>query len=119
MHPRLRTPWPAFAAAGWAAALLLAAFVAPLYSSEAVDSAGTVTHSSDTLVGVNGAGIALVIAVPLVAVLLGVVALRLGHRAAAWAIVGVLAAFCLVSLLSIGVFVAPVAILLGAAIRRA
>jgi hypothetical protein len=102
----------------WAAALLVAAFVVPVYGSDTADDAGAISRGGETLVAVNGAGIALVVAVPLVAAVLGVLALRTGHRAAVWTIVGVLAAFCLVSILSIGAFVAPVAILLGLAARR-
>jgi hypothetical protein len=67
---------------------------------------------------VNGTGVALVLAVPLLAVAVTAAALRRGHRSAAWGIVAGLAAFSLVSILSIGVFVAPVAILLAVAVAR-
>jgi ACR3 family arsenite efflux pump ArsB len=116
---RRSTSWLTAGATAWAAALLVAAFVAPVYSSDAVDGTGAETHGTDTLVGANGTGIALVVAAPLLAAVLGWVAIRHGQRAAAWAIVAVLVAFCLVSVLSIGVFVAPVALLLGLAARRA
>jgi hypothetical protein len=112
-------PWAAVAAIAWAAALLVAGFVAPVYESDGVDSAGRATHSADTLVEANGTGVAFVLAAPLVAALLAAVALRYGKRTAAWGIVAGLAAFCVVSLLSIGTFIAPVAILLALAARRA
>lgn len=112
-------PWPAVAAIAWAAALVVASFVAPVYRSDAVDESGRVTHPTDTLVAVNGPGIAVVLAAPLLAALLAALALHYGKRTAAWGIIAGLAAFCVVSLLSIGTFVAPVAILLAVAARRA
>jgi hypothetical protein len=105
-----RAGWPVVAAAVWAAGLIVAAFVAPVYESD--------PPGSDTLVDVNGTGVALVLAVPLLAVAVTAAALRRGHRSAAWGIVAGLAAFSLVSILSIGVFVAPVAILLAVAVAR-
>ena len=106
--------WLSGAALAWAVALLVGAFLVAVYESDS--SAGGTT--SDTLVAVNGAGSAAVVAVPLVAAALVLLALRTGHRTVAWAIVGVLVAFCLVAILTIGVFVAPAAILLGLAVQR-
>ena len=61
--------WWAFglASAGvlWTAALIPGAFFLPAYSGESATSAGTTAHTTDTLVGVNGAWV-----VPPLAVLL-------------------------------------------------
>ena len=93
-------------------ALIVAGFVAPAYQSDGLSSSGEVTHSADTLVGVNGRGVVFVLAVPLVATLLVGCALwlhsRRGALLIAWTVTGLLAAFTLLALLSIGLFVLPV-----------
>jgi hypothetical protein len=93
----------------WSIGLLVAALIAPVYGSA-------------TLVDENGRGVLLVVAVPAVIAVAVWIALRRkcsrGGRVshyAAWVCVWVLAAFCVVGLLSIGVFVAPVAVLLARA----
>lgn len=93
----------------WSIGLLAAALAAPLYGSA-------------TLVDENGRGVLLVLAVPAVISLAVGIALwrkcTRGGRVSgyvAWACVSILAAFCLVGILTIGVFVAPVAVLLARA----
>ena len=100
-------------AAVWGAGLLAAVAVIPVYSSSGTSSSGSVTHGSATLVGVNGWGVLLVAAVPLVAtVMVGGALWRRGSRPGtgvlAWTIGGLLAVFNVLALLSIGVFVIPV-----------
>jgi len=96
-------------ALAWSIGLLIAALVAPVYGPA-------------TLVDENGRGVLLVVAVPAVTSVAVWIALRRkctrGGRVSgyvAWACVWVLGAFCLVGILSIGVFVAPVAVLLARA----
>jgi len=54
-----RKGWWAFGLASigvlWTAALIPGAFFLPAYSGESASSTGTTTHTTDTLVGVNGA----------------------------------------------------------------
>jgi hypothetical protein len=108
----------------WSAFVLASAFWAPAYQGETATSGGTVTHTSATLVGVNGLRAALLLAVPLVLTLAAVIALHLrcarGSRAgtiAAWLAVGVLGALTLVGAASIGVYVVPTLLLLVVAGR--
>jgi len=96
----------------WGAGLLATAVVVPVYSSSGASSPGSVTYSSATLVGVNGWGVLLASAVPLVATLVVGGALwwrgsRPGAGVLAWTIAGLLAVFNVLALLSIGVFVVP------------
>ena len=107
----------AAAALTWSVGLILAALVAPVYGSN---------YGSRTLIDENGQGVLLIVALP--AVVCVVVGIALWHKNArrgrfsgyvAW--VGALAvgALSLAGILTIGVFIAPVAILLAraAAIR--
>jgi hypothetical protein len=75
-------------------------------------STGEVTFGSDTLVGANGLGVVVVLAVPLMVTVLVGCALRLrAHRAGlpvAWTLTGLLAVFTLLAMMSIGVFMIPV-----------
>lgn len=93
-------------------ALVVAGFVVPVYRSTSVSSSGALTDGSDTLVGVNGVGVVFVLGVPLLATVLVASALwsrsRRGALAIAWTLTGLLAAFNLLAMLSIGVFVLPV-----------
>lgn len=93
----------------WSIGLLVTALVAPVYGSA-------------TLVDENGRGVLLVVAVP--AVISAAVWIALRRKCSrggdisgyvAWACVSVLAAFCVAGILTIGVFVAPVAVLLARA----
>jgi len=94
----------------WSIGLVVAALVAPVYGSA-------------TLIEENGRGVLLVVSVP--AFISAVAWIALWRRCTrggrisgqvAWACVGVLAAFSLVGILTIGVFVAPVALLLARAV---
>ena len=93
----------------WSIGVLVAAVVAPVYGSA-------------TLVDDNGPGVLLVVAVP--AAISAAVWIALWRKCTrgkrlsgyvAWTCVWVLAGFCLVAILSIGIFVAPVAVLLACA----
>lgn len=111
-------------AAGYSLVLLLAAAVVPVYgtasSGASVSGDGTVVTESSTgsatLVQVNGAGALLLVAVPLA--ITAVVALLLRRRAtrseyvAAWIVTLLYAGLCVLALLSIGIFLAPVALVL-------
>lgn len=91
--------------------LVVAGFVAPAYSTQGSSSSGGVSRGSATLVAVNGVGVLLVLAIPLLLTLAVGAALLLGRpwgRALAWTLTGVLAVFNVLALLSIGVFVVPV-----------
>jgi hypothetical protein len=94
----------------WSIGLLAAALLAPAYGST-------------TLVQENGSGVLLVVAVP--AVISVAVWLALWRKCTrggrvsgvvAWACVSTLAAFCVLALFSIGIFVVPVAALLACAV---
>jgi len=120
-----RTTWLLLAlAALWGAALVVAALTVPSGTVTVVTTAGPshafVAHRSDpTLVAENGIKVLALVAVPLVAVLGvgGSLALRRrrgrpGAGPVAWALTTVVGAICLVGLLTIGIFVIPVAALL-------
>lgn len=113
-------------AAVYGAGLLVAGFVVPVYGSESVSVSGTVgpavtTTSAETvtrhaesatLVAVNGAWAAVVLAAPLVATLLVAVGLRLrdrrGAMPAAWILTGLLGVLNMLAMLTVGVFLLPV-----------
>ena len=93
----------------WSIGLLVAALVAPVYGSA-------------TLVDDTGARVLLVVAVP--AVISATAWVALWRKCArdnrvsgyvAWTCVWVLAAFCVLAILSIGIFVAPAVVLLAGA----
>lgn len=119
-----RAVWLTVAAFAWGAALVVAAFVVPVYdsASDSVPSGAPGDPASATLVGVNGLGVVVPVAVPAVVAALVGVALRhkrmRGGRASAivaWSLIGALGAGCLVAILSIGLFAAPVAGMLAGA----
>jgi hypothetical protein len=96
-------------ALGWGVILIAGALVVPVYGSA-------------TLVGENGAGVLVPVAIPAVVsaavwVALHVQCSRGGHFAAlvARVLIAALCAFCLVAILSIGVYVLPVVAFLAAA----
>lgn len=99
----------------WSAALIIGAFFVPVYQS-AKTPARHAPPSPDTLAGVNGPGVAAVIAVPLLVVLLTGIALWLSPRKVAlviaWTGTGLLIAFNLMAMMSIGIFVLPVTVAL-------
>lgn len=101
-------------ALGWSAALIVAAVVLPVYSSQSSSSTNVVTGDSGTLVEVNGAAVVITVAVPLVlsVAVIGALWLRGRRRGAgplAWVCAGLCAAFALIAMLSIGPLVLPVA----------
>jgi hypothetical protein len=109
--------------ATWGVAVVVAGFVAPMYESTSGSSSGGVTHGTGTLVGVNGLGVVVVLAVPLVvtlAVASALCSVRWGAVAFAWTLTGLLAVFNLLAMLSIGVFLLPVtaALFVACAIHR-
>jgi hypothetical protein len=110
------------AASAYGVALVVAAFVAPVYETDSGSSTGQTGRAYDTLVGENGLGAAAVLAVPLLVTLAVGCALWLGsHRWAlpvAWTLTGLLAAANLVAMLSVGVFVLPVTTALVLACAR-
>ncbi len=106
------------AATVWGVALVVAALVAPVYS--VMGSSGA--HTTATLVEANGEGVLLISAVPLAIAVVVWLALhrfcttgRRGARNVAWALVILLAGFCLLA--SVGLFALPAAALLAAAAR--
>jgi hypothetical protein len=122
-----RAEWIALVVAlFWSAALLVAAVLTPAYQSTTETSSGTVTHGSATLVNENGAGVLLIIGMPLLVTLMVGYALwrrgaRRGAGPVAWTLTGLLAGFNLVAMLSIGPFIVPVTACLAVActIRQA
>lgn len=96
----------------------------PVYSGERNASVSGLVRATSTLVGENGAGVLAAVALP--AALTALVGLALHHKRSrasrsggyvAWGLVGLLAAFSVLAMFSIGAFVLPVALLLaGAAI---
>lgn len=101
------------AALGWGLALIGGALLVPVYGSES---------ASATLVDENGAAVLIPVAVPALIAALVWVALWRGSRASgyvAWSLIGALGVFCLLAILSIGLFALPVAVLLALAAARA
>ena len=108
-------------AAAYGVALVVAAFVLPVYASDSSSSSGETSRGSDTLVGVNGPGVALVLAVPLLVTLAVGFALWQRSRWAlpiTWSLTGLLAALNLLAMLSVGIFVLPVTAALVLACAR-
>jgi hypothetical protein len=119
-------------AAGWGATLVIGALVVPAYSSSrsaTVAISGSPpttaivtpprTSTARTLVDVNGLRVLAIVAIPLLAVGLVTMALRTRRVKMAWSVTAVVIALTLVGILTIGVFVLPVAVLLGVACGRA
>lgn len=115
-----RNAWIALGVAVvWGLLLVVAAFVAPVYSTSsgsAVDgtdgTVATTAEGSATLVGVNGYGVLLVISVPLVAALVVAWALARGRRRLGWVVTSVLCVLNVLALLSVGIFFVPVTLAL-------
>jgi hypothetical protein len=108
-----RTPSIAMlSAAVWGLGLVVAGFLVPVYQTESTSASGKLMKGTETLVGVNGPGVVVVLAVPLLAAVLVACALLLRNRRGAlpvaWALTGLLAVFNLLGMLTIGVFVVPV-----------
>lgn len=110
----------------WSIGLVVAAVVAPAYSSSSASSSGSATHTSATLVEENGLRVLAPVSVPLLAV--GAVTFSLRRRrrhekpgagALAWTVVALLGGFTFLAMFTIGVFILPVAGLVTAACARA
>lgn len=111
-------------AAFWGAILLAGAFFFPAFSSAgeevpavgAVTEAPVTTHTTAALAGVSGADAIAAAGVPLLAAVAVAVALRLSSRRGAvpvaWILTGLLAAFNLLTMASVGLFFLPVTVAL-------
>ncbi len=127
------------AAALWSVGLIVAAIVAPAYDSTAVSSSPTsgagghaatnmaqaYTHTSATLVQVNGLKVLAPVGLPLLATVVVSLTLRRRRRKAksgagplAWTVTALVAGVALLGMLSIGPFIVPVAVLLGVTCGR-
>jgi hypothetical protein len=99
-------------AAAYGVALVAAGFLAPVYESSSSSSSGGDTDSTETLVGANGNGVVFTLLIPLLVTVVVAVALSLrprrGALPVAWTFTGLLGAFNLVAMLSIGIFIIPV-----------
>lgn len=112
--------WLAAAAFAWSLALIAAAFAVPVYRGTIATSHGGLSSTSATLVALNGPLVLVPVCVPVVLTVLIWLAL---HRKcarqsrvaslAASAGIALLAAFNVVALFTIGVFVLPVTLLLA------
>jgi hypothetical protein len=101
----------------WSALLVVGALVLPAYgtsSQSATLDTGTgaastapVTTGTETLVGVNGEGVLVVVGIPLVVTLLVGAALAFRRRRIGWVLTSVLGLFTLLAMLSIGIFIVP------------
>ena len=110
-------------AAVWSLGLVIAGSVLPVYNGESITNADGVTFVSETLVAQNGAWVLIPVTAPLL--VCGVVALALRRRRVAsgghsvrvaWAAVGLLSVFTLLSIPSIGLFIIPVVAVLARAV---
>lgn len=99
-------------AAMWGLGLVVAGFLVPAYQSTEMSSSGELTQSTETLVGMNGPGVVVVLSVPFLATLLVAAALLARSRRAAlpfaWGLTALLALFNLLGMLTIGIFILPV-----------
>jgi len=115
-RPRVGT-WVALGVAGlWGLGLLIAAVTVPVSSGSTVGASGVV-ESSATLVEENGDGVLAIVAIPLVVSLGVALALvyryqtsRPGAGVVAPVLTGLVLILCLLGMLTIGVFMVPVAI---------
>jgi hypothetical protein len=111
--------WLTVAAFGWSLALVVGAFVVPVYSGSGASTISGSFSTNVTLVAQNGLAVLLPVAVPAGLTLFVWIAL---HRkcsrnsrvagVAASAAIAVLAAFNTLALFSIGIFIMPVTLLL-------
>ena len=102
--------------------LNVAGFLFPLYATQKVSSSGKVVQGSATLVDENDPGVVVVLGVRLLVALVVAAALsRRARPAAALAgtLVGLLAVFTLLAMMSIGLFILPVTVALVVACASA
>jgi hypothetical protein len=104
-------------------ALVVAGFLAPMYSTATVSESGEEIYGTDTLVGANGLGVIAVLGVPVLGTLAVGSALWWGRRGAmavAWTLAGLLAAFTVLAMASIGLLIIPItaALLVACAAHR-
>jgi hypothetical protein len=121
-QPSRTVLWALLFAAVYSAAIIVAGFVVPMYSSTSVSSSDIVKVGSATLVGENGLHVIFTISIPLLLTLAVWAALRKGGRRGArriaWTITWLLALFNLAALMSIGLYIMPVTIALFVACSR-
>jgi hypothetical protein len=116
-------PWTRTAATAlsfalvWSALLVVGALVLPAYgtaSQSATEDTGTgatstapVTTGTETLVGVNGQGVLIVVGIPLLVTMLVAAALAFRRRRIGWVLTCILGLFNLLAMLSVGIFFLP------------
>ncbi len=118
-------PWSRTAATAlsfalvWSALLVVGALVLPAYgtSSQSAtadmgDGTGAqtitpVTTGTETLVGVNGPGVLIVVGIPLIVTMLVAAALAFRRRRLGWVLTSILGFFTLLAMMSIGIFILP------------
>jgi len=112
-----RSRWLLFPAALWSVGLVVAALLVPVYDTGASQPGRSASSVSTTLVQMNGMSVLIPVGVPLAVV--GLVAAALGHRRSrgkqgagvlAWIFAGLLGLLALFGMLTIGIFVLPVAV---------
>ena len=109
-------------AAVWSVALIVLALVAPAYqtgsdsATMAPDGTTTITTGTTgtaTMVQVNGIWVVLLLCIPLAVTGLVALLLRFADRTeariGAWALTLLLCGFCVLGLMSVGLFIAPIA----------
>jgi hypothetical protein len=113
------------AALAWSMGLVLAAVALPVYSTSSTSATDGVTLTHSTLVAVNGVRALVLMAIPALATLTVLWAIRARRAGApwggplAWTAVAILAAECVLGILTIGAFILPAAVLLAVAVRLA
>ncbi len=113
------------AALVWSLGLLVAALIAPVYSTSSTSDVNGVTLGNATLVQVNGAWVLILVGIPAAMSAVVIVALRARRSGArwgaplAWTAIALLTAEALVGFMTIGLFIVPAIVLLVVAARRA
>jgi hypothetical protein len=112
-------------ALAWSLGVVLAALLVPAYDATSSGTQG-LTLTRQTLIQRHGAGALILVAIPLIVSILVAVAVYGKHRGApawngpvAWVAIGLLAAETLLGILTVGLFIAPVVILLALGFRLA
>ncbi|MGA8719282.1 MAG: hypothetical protein WB557_14850 [Solirubrobacteraceae bacterium] len=116
--------WLTAGALASGAGLIVGAFVVPVYSRETASAPSGVVHGlpGQTLIQVNGVNVLFVIGAPVAIAALVWIALH--HQCSrggavsgylAWTLIAILGAGCVLGILSVGVFMMPVAVLLACA----